>query len=80
MLERRSPQRLTSSAAPPATGYSASSRASSATPLSYGIFQTTGACAPVTRRAVVRLLRLNGVPFSKGVLLVHLPVMRWRLV
>ena len=94
-LERRSPGMgaCALSAAPPATGASSAAPlrygisqatlacALSAAPLSLGTGPAHQAPPPrATRRAVVRLLRLHVAPFSEGVLLLHLPAMRWRSV
>ena len=82
-------------AAPPATGARASSAAplsygiiqatgvcaSGAAPLSLGTGPAHQVPPPLaTRSAVVSLPRRHVFPFSEGVLLLHLPAMRWRSV
>ena len=76
------------SAARPRTG----ARARGATNLSYGIIKATGACASgaappsfgmgayAPRAAPPSHARLHVLAFSKIVLLLHLPAMRWRSV
>ena len=46
----------------------------------HGGLRTRHRPPPATRRAVVRLLRQHVAPIREGVLLLHLPAMRWRLV